>query len=326
MERRQFLQFTSTILAVAAVRSANLLAGSGEIAPESGGSLTATDYSTSRRYVKTSFGKIAYIEQGQGQAALFLHGFPLNSFQWRGVIPLLAAHRRCIAPDFLSLGFTEAREGQSVALGEQAAMLSVLLDKLSVSSVDLIANDSGGAVAQLFLAKHPQRVRTVLLTNCDAEPDSPPPSILPLIGLAKQGQFADKILVPWLADKELARSPKGLGGLCYAEPTHPTDEALNYYLEPLLSSSERKQQTNDYVVALEKNPLAGIAPALKNCKVPVRIVWGTADKIFSQESADYLDHTLGNSRGVRRVEGAKLFFPEEMPDLIAEEARKLWKV
>jgi haloalkane dehalogenase len=284
------------------------------------------DYQASRKFAETSFGRIAYIERGKGPAAVFLHGFPLNSFQWRGVIPLLSSHRRCLAPDYLSMGFTEMKEGQSVAVGTQADMISALLDKLSISSVDLIANDSGGAIAQLLLVKHPQRVRTVLLTNCDAEPDSPPPAVMPIIALAKQNAFADKVLAPWLADKELARSPKGLGGLCYADSSHPTDEALEYYLGPLLSSPARKQQTNAYAVALEPNPLAGIEPALKNSKIPARIVWGTADSIFSQDSPDYLNRTIGNSLGVRRVEGAKLFFPEEMPELIAEEARKLWKV
>jgi haloalkane dehalogenase len=71
--------------------------------------------------------------------------------------------------------------------------------------------------------------------------------------------------------------------------------------------------------------LAGIEPALKRCSVPTRIVWGTADNVFSAASPDYLDRTLGNSRGVRRVPGAKLFFPEEMPELIAEEAQVLWR-
>jgi hypothetical protein len=50
------------------------------------------------------------------------------------------------------------------------------------------------------------------------------------------------------------------------------------------------------------------------------------DSIFSRKSPDYLDRTLGNSLGVRRVLGAKLFFPEEKPELIAEEAMKLWRV
>jgi hypothetical protein len=55
-------------------------------------------------------------------------------------------------------------------------------------------------------------------------------------------------------------------------------------------------------------------------------VWGTGDTIFSPASPDYLDQTFPNSRGIRRVAGAKLFFPEELPDIIAEEARRLWEV
>jgi hypothetical protein len=97
-------------------------------------------------------------------------------------------------------------------------------------------------------------------------------------------------------------------------------------LGPLVSSPQRKALTNAYAIALDPNPLAGIEPALKRCHVATRILWATADKIFSEASPDYLDHTVGNSLGVRRVAGAKLFFPEEMPELIIEEARWLWSL
>jgi pimeloyl-ACP methyl ester carboxylesterase len=63
---------------------------------------------------------------------------------------------------------------------------------------------------------------------------------------------------------------------------------------------------------------------LRRSGVPTRIVWGTGDTIFSADSPDYLDRSFGNSQGVRRVLGAKLFFPEEFPDLIAAEAQRLW--
>jgi haloalkane dehalogenase len=84
--------------------------------------------------------------------------------------------------------------------------------------------------------------------------------------------------------------------------------------------------TNSYAVGLDPNPLVGVEDRLKNCAVRVRIVWGTADTIFSAKSPDYLDHIFPKSRGVRGVPDAKLFFPEEMPDLIAEEAARLWGV
>src|SRR5260370_38401658 len=119
-------------------------------------------------------------------------------------------------------------------------MLKAVLDSLSISTVDLIANNSGGAVAQLFVTHYSQRVRTLLLTNCDTEPDSPPAAVLPVIELARAGKFADEWLVPWLAGKGLARSEKGLGGQRYANPAHPTDEAIEGYLGPPVRSLQRK--------------------------------------------------------------------------------------
>lgn len=279
-----------------------------------------------RRFADTRFGRVAYLERGTGPAALFLHGFPLNAFQWRGAIERLAPHRRCIAPDFLALGHTEVAEGQSVAPEAQLGMVLALLDALAIGTADVVANDSGGAIAQLLVARHPDRVRTLLLTNCDAETDSPPPALLPVIEMSKAGTFADSWLAPWLADKALARSADGIGGMCYADPAHPTDDAIESYFAPLLASAERKALLHAYAVALERNPLAGIEPALRRCRVPTRIVWGTADTIFSPASPEYLVRVFGNSQGLRRLEGSKLFWPEERPDVVAEEARELWRV
>jgi len=320
MHRRKFIEVAGMGMA------GSLISGSvsGEIAGAA--DFDAAWFHRARRYARTPMGRIAYVEGGKGPAALFLHGFPLNSFQWRGALARLSPHRRCIAPDFLALGYTETPETQSVGPEAQVAMLVALLDELSVTEVDLVASDSGGAIAQLLVARDPKRVRTLLLTNCDTEIDSPPPAFLPVIKMSKAGTFVDQSFLPQLADKSFARSAQGLGGQCYFDPAHPTDEAVEYYLAPLASTPLRKAQTHAYAVALEKNPLAGIEPALKRCRVPTRIVWGMGDTIFSPKSPDYLDHIFSNSRGVRRLEGSKLFWPEELPDVVAEEARKLWAV
>ena len=270
-------------------------------------------------------GRIAYAERGRGPTALFLHGFPLSSFQWRGALERLADHRRCLAPDWMGLGETEVAPGQSVTPAAQTDMLAAFLDTLDAGPVDIVANDSGGAVAQLFLVRYPQRVRSLLLTNCDVETDSPPAAILPILDLAKAGIYPDLYLEPWLAHKDVARSPSGLGGMCYSNPANPTDEALDRYLGPLVASQERKDLVNRYALGLTPNPLVGIADRLKACRQPTRIVWGTADSIFSPKSPDYLAGLMKQA-SIRRLEKAKLFWPEEYPDIIAEEAKKLWKL
>jgi pimeloyl-ACP methyl ester carboxylesterase len=127
-----------------------------------------------------------------------------------------------------------------------------------------------------------------------------------------------------VADHALARSAKGLGGMTYADRAHPTDEAIEMHLAPLVRTPERKRLVEAYAVALEGNALAGAAAALRRCGAPVRVVWGDADSIFSAQSPGYLDRLFPRSRGVRHVPSAKLFFPEERPALIAEEALALW--
>jgi pimeloyl-ACP methyl ester carboxylesterase len=265
-----------------------------------------------------------HVERGSGLAALFIHGYPLNGYQWRGALERLSPYRRCITPDLLGLGYTETSATQDLSPSAQTTMLAELLDALGVDAVDLVANDSGGAIAQLFLVRYPQRVRTVLLTNCDVHENSPPAKLRPSIERAKKGTYADERLLPQLREPEYARGPNGIGGGAYTNPANFTDESIEYYFAPLVSTPLRKAQVNQYAVAFDPNPLLAIEPQLRRSAQPVRMVWGTGDHLFPVSWAEWLDRTLPGSRGVRLVEGAKLFFPEEMPDLIAEEARALW--
>lgn len=325
MRRRTFLEMTASSVAY------GLLAGSvGRLnAAETAAtkSLDLKAWTAERRFVAMELGHVAYVERGDaGAAALFLHGFPLNGFQWRGAIERLSGHRRCVAPDFLGLGSSAVAPGASVAAEAQVAMLLSLLDKLAIRSVDVVASDSGGAVAQLLVAHHPERVRSLLLTNCDSEVECPPAALQPVIEMSRAGTFVDQWLVPWLADKTLARSAEGIGGMCYVDPAHPTDEAIECYFSPLTRSPERKARVHDYAIALERNLLAGVGAALKSSTVPVRVAWGTGDTIFSAAGPAHLETAFGNSRGVRRLPGRKLFWPEELPDVIAQEARLLWGV
>lgn len=143
MRRRQFSGMAAGVAMAGALSAcaSRMLAGS-DTSAGAGKPLDAAQFQALRQYATTRFGDIAHVERGAGPAALFLHAHPLNGFQWRGAIDRLSAHRRCIAPDFLALGYTRVADGQSVAPAAQAEMLVALLDKLGVASVDIVASDS----------------------------------------------------------------------------------------------------------------------------------------------------------------------------------------
>lgn len=315
MDRRNFLK-AATVTAAVAIIPAPLWAA---------GSSTLAAWRAQRRTVSSRFGAIACTDQGRGDPAIFLHGFPLSGFQWRGAVAMLAPHYRCIVPDFLGLGDTEAAAEQDLGAPSQAEMIVALLDTLGVARAHVVASDSGGAVAQLLAARRPERVRSLLLTNCDSERESPPAAMREVIALSKRGHYARDWLDPWLANGDCARAPDQLGGMCYADPAHPTDEAIRAYLGPVLATPERRRQVEAHAIAQERNALAGIGPALRRLGAPARIVWGEADTIFARESAAALAGSFGNSKGVRHLPSAKLFWPEEHPEIIAEEADVLWR-
>src|SRR4051812_11886969 len=298
MRRRQFVQLTLASLAAGVANACGSRASrSTRPDPTPTRPLDAAAFQAERRFAALAVGRIAYLERGAGDAAVFLHGAPLNGFQWRGAIDRLSPHRRCVAPDFMGLGYSEVPAHQSLAADAQVAMLAAFLDSLAIQRADFVASDSGGAVAQLFVARYPDRVRTLLLANCDVEPDSPPPKVMPAIEIARAGTLADATAT-WLTDPAQARAT--FGKAVYHDPAQLTDATLAYYVTPLVSSPLRRAQYHAFHVALAPNPLAGIEAALRKSRVPVRIVWGTADDIFKIEDAEYLAATFPQSRGIRR--------------------------
>ncbi len=77
-------------------------------------------FHASRRFADVRSGRIAYIEQGDGPVALFVHGVPLSNYHWRHVIDRLQHRRRCIAIDLMGLGYTEIGPSQDVSFTAQA--------------------------------------------------------------------------------------------------------------------------------------------------------------------------------------------------------------
>jgi len=132
-----------------------------------GHSMNPSEFHSIRTFANTPCGRIAYIEQGAGPATLFLHGLPLCGYQWRNVIKDLAPRRRCIALDEMGLGYTEVAAGQDISFAAQAQMIAAFLDAAKIDSVEVVGNDTGAGISQMFAATYTAKVRTLTLTNCE---------------------------------------------------------------------------------------------------------------------------------------------------------------
>jgi pimeloyl-ACP methyl ester carboxylesterase len=229
----------------------------------------------------------------------------------------------------MGLGYTEIAPRQDVSFTAQATMLAEVLDALHIDRVDLVGNDSGGAIAQIFAAHHPQRLNSLVLTNCDVHDGWPPPLVLPLMERARAGTL-EPIFRPMLERPDLMRERYARGESVpllrsYADPSVLTDEVIRLYLEPLLSSPARIDAFGRYWLGFDNKHTLAIHDALKRLEVPTLIVWGLQDFFFDKKWAYWLRDTIPGAREVVEVEDARLFFPEDRPDALAQPMLRFWK-
>lgn len=274
-------------------------------------------------------GRVAYVEQGEGPAIVFVHGVPLNGFHWRHVMAGLSDVRRCIAPDLMGLGYTEISAAQDVSFAAQAEMLLQLLDRLGLDRVDLVGNDSGGAISQIFAAKHSDRLRTLTLTNCDVHDGWPPPQVLPIMERSRNGTLAE-IFRPLVERPDLARERYFRGESVplfrsYADPGVLTDEIIRFYLQPLLSSQPRIEAFERYWLGFDNAQTVAIEPALRRLTAPTLIVWGLADIFFDKNWAYWLKETIPGAERVIEVPDGRLFFPEDRAEALTGPMLSFWE-
>ena len=248
-----------------------------------------------------------------------MHGVFLNGYLWRHVLARLSDIRRCIAIDLLAHGETRTAADADLSFTEVAEMLEVFCEALDLAQVDLVGNDSGGALAQIFAANHPERLRTLTLTNCDVHDNWPPEEFAAtrqLVADGKLGQLGDAMR----ADLETARTALGVG---YEHPERVSAEAVQAYIGPL-AGQERTRQLERWFAALDNAHTVAVEDKLRRLTVPTLIVWGTGDQFFDVKWAYWLRDTIPGARKVVELDGARLFFPEERPDELADALREHW--
>jgi len=280
-----------------------------------------TELHARRHSIATRSGEISYIDTdpaGTGPVALFVHGVATNAYLWRNVIGALAGQgagrRRYIALDLPLHGQSPVTAGQDLSVAALAAGLEDFCDALGLTGIDLVANDTGGAIAQIFAVRHPQRLASLTLTNCDTDGNLPPESFKPTVELARAGELAPAA-VALFAD--LGAAAEVAFGTAYEHLDRVDPAVIRSYLEPCFGTLERAREFERLLVALDAGDLAAITPQLRELTVPTLVVWGTGDEAFDVSWAYWLRDTIPGTTQVVTVDGARLFFPDERPmDLV----------
>jgi pimeloyl-ACP methyl ester carboxylesterase len=280
------------------------------------------EYDSHRQKADTESGPVGYMEVGSGRPALFVHGVGTSGLFWRNVIGELQHERRCIAVDLPLHGQTPVRAGQDLSLTGLAKVVEDFCTALGLTGVDLVANDTGGAVAQIVAAHQPQRLATLTLTNCETQGNVPPRAFKPVVLMARAGLLAS------LAGPRLLRNLPAARKRSYGKAFQDIDrlplDVVRAYLEPLAGTKDLARCYQRLIASIHDRDLAAIEPALRQLQVPTVMVWGTGDVFFPMRYAQWLRDTIPGATGVVAVDGGRLFFPDERAADLVTPLRAHW--
>ena len=276
-----------------------------------------------RGQVQTRSGPASYVDTGgSGRPVLFVHGVGTSSYLWRHAIELLDGERRCVAFDLPLHGYTPAAAGQDFTLPGLARFVADCCDALELTDFDMVANDTGGAVTQVFAANHPERLHTLTLTNCEAHDNVPPKALLPAVWLAHMGLHAR--LAPRLMAPGNPRTRKRVYGRTYQDITKLPEDIARFWLESQAGTAEAARQSQRLLTSLHARDLLAVEPALARLQVPTLIVWGTGDIFFRLKWAYWLRDTIPGATEVAEIDGGRLFFPDERAAELTAALRRHW--
>jgi pimeloyl-ACP methyl ester carboxylesterase len=258
-------------------------------------------------------GDLEYQDVGAGPAIVLLHGLLVDGSLWRAVVPLLARDHRVIVPE-LPLGCHRVplKPDAPLAPPDVARLVADLLAALDLHDVTLVGNDTGGAIAQLVAAHHPERLGRLVLTPCDAYENFLPPMFRPLQALARAPLAMDAAL-QGMRLRPLRLSPAAYGWLM----RRPDDALVHAWVKAALASRAARRDAMKVLRGIDAQQTLDAAVKLRGFGRPVLIAWAPRDRFFKLRYAERLAHDIPGAR-LERIEDALTFVPVDQPERTAE--------
>ncbi len=115
--------------------------------------------------------EMSYVDSGQGNPIVFLHGNPTSSYLWRNVIPHVRDLGRCLAPDLVGMGQSGASPGRAYRFWDHARYLDAWFEALGLTQdVTLVLHDWGSALGFYWARRHADRVRAIAYMEAIVQP------------------------------------------------------------------------------------------------------------------------------------------------------------
>jgi haloalkane dehalogenase len=253
---------------------------------------------------------ISYIEKGEGNPLVLVHGIPTSSFLWRDMIEELSAHGRVIALDLPGFGLSDPPPNGDYTISNYARLLESFLEALSIEGATLVCHDFGGPIVLTYALRHPEKYQRLIILDTFLHTDLPPWPLL--MKIAKIRPIGEVLM--WLGGKAIARAGLEEGVM---DKARISEEIVQRYYMPdgnpdKLNKTMLGTLRVDYMEDLEF-----IEKNLSTIEKPTLIVWGESDRFLPLYLGDRIHEDIKGSR-MERIPDCGHFVPEDQPERATE--------
>jgi len=240
-----------------------------------------SEYPFQPHFLDLPAGRMHYVDEGQGQAVVMVHGTPTWSFLYRKLIKGLSSDYRVVAPDHLGFGLSDKPRDWSYLPRDHAANLAELITHLDLKDITLVVHDFGGPIGLSYAIEHPENVRRLVIFNTflwslrgDGQFETPAKMFNNPLGrfAYKNLNFSARVMVSaaWGDKRKLTGNIHR--HYIQALPTPADRQGTWIFLQQLIGSSEWYQTLWQRRAAIQDKPAL--------------ILWGMKDIAFKQKELD----------------------------------------
>jgi haloalkane dehalogenase len=269
---------------------------------------------------------VHYVESGEGDPILLLHGLPANAYLWRNIIPNIDRNRKVIALDFLGFGKSSFPADRDVSIEAQYQMLRDFIEAKQLENVTLFVQDIGSIAGMLYAIREPQNVKGIALFEAPFMPaaafyDQLPFSFKAFMKLTRTARGNEK----WMVDRNFAGKKlavnfftgRKLPREAYPYYTAPWDEQERRYAitsgpDPAVLSFTKGRGESEFASLLEE-----ISSGMSATNIPILYLYAKSGLINRKPAVEHAKAHFNNATFVFLGKG-KHFLTESHPAQMSE--------
>lgn len=270
------------------------------------------------KYLEVKGSKIHYIDEGQGDPILFIHGNPTSSYLWRNIIPHLSNQGRCIALDHIGMGKSD-KPDINYGFADSFSYLEAFVEKLGLENITLVLHDWGGIMGFHYANTHREKIKAIAFM--EASIDAPRYETMPFSVKMGLAMMRSNLFGGFLVKRMNIFIKKMLPDLISRKMT---EEEMAHYAAPYPTAQSRKPLLAwPKDVPIKGNPqeshakVKAYAAWLKESEIPKLCLYVSPGIGFQQADLEIVKSSFKNTKLVYLGEGLH-FIQEDYPHEIGE--------